>query len=91
MPRRRSRARIVYEVLSTLSREGPMPPTRLSYVARMPYDRFAALLNQLEEKSLVEVYEEERRRWVRITPEGLRALRELSAALQVLQRLGLDE
>ncbi|ALL00327.1 putative transcriptional regulator [Pyrodictium delaneyi] len=89
--RRRSRARIVYEILSTLSREGSMPPTRLSYVARMPYDRFAPLLEQLAEKGLVEMYEENGRRRVRITREGLKALRELSAALQVLQKLGLDE
>ncbi len=88
--RRRSRARIVLEVLEVLAREGGMPPTRLSYATRLPYDRLSSILEQLRARGLVEVVEAEGRREVKLTREGYTALKQLKAALRVLEALGLD-
>jgi len=86
---RRSRAEIVYEILHTLATRGPQPPTRLSYAARLPYDRFAEILDWLVEKGYVAVREEDGRRMVAITRRGWDAMRDLEAALEILKKLGL--
>ena len=89
--RRRTRARIVLEILETLAREGPLPPTRLSYATRLPYDRLATILEQLERKGLVKVEEAGAHRKVRLTGQGYHALKQLCAAIKILEQLGLEE
>ena len=86
---RRSRAEIVYDILHALATRGPQPPTRLSYAVRLPYDRFAELLEWMVEKGYVSVREEDGRRLVFITRRGWDAMKDLEAALTILKKLGL--
>ena len=87
---RRTRVRLIYEVLKVVASEGPIPPTRLSYAVRMPYDRLAEMLRWLEEKGLIKVNDYGSKKEVKITKEGLKALDDLEKALKILERLGLE-
>ena len=88
--RKRTRARLIYEMLKVVATEGPMPPTRLSYAVRMPYDRLAEMLRWLEKKGLIKVNDYGTKKEVEITKEGLKALYDLEKALKILERLGLE-
>lgn len=88
--RKRSRARVVRDVLDHLASKGSSTVTELSYVARMPYDRARGLVEELASRGLVNIAEESEARRVSITPKGLRALQDISRALKILEGLGLE-
>ncbi len=88
--RYRSQAGIVYDVLKTLYSVGEIPPTRITYHARIPYDRLKPLLDKLVEKQLVEqVINDNSKVLYRITRKGYEAMRELEKAKKLLEALGL--
>jgi predicted transcriptional regulator len=88
--KKRSRARIVYDVLRQLAYEGPLTLTGLTYVAKMPYDRVERLINELEKKGLVSIVVEGSSKKVSITEKGLRSLEDLMKAIDILEKLGLE-
>jgi len=88
--KKRSRARIVYDVLRQLAYEGSLTLTGLTYVAKKPYDRVERLLNELEKKGLVSIVVEGSSKKVSITEKGLRSLEDLMKAIDILEKLGLE-
>ncbi|MFZ8824617.1 MAG: winged helix-turn-helix domain-containing protein [Desulfurococcales archaeon] len=88
--RKRSRARIVYEILYHLAYRGPTTITDLTYVARMPYDRLENLLRELEKKGLISIAYERASKRVSITERGLKSLEDLEKAIKILEKLGLE-
>jgi len=82
----RSQAGIILDLLEALQREGPMPPTRLSYHANIPYDRLRPILQELAGKGLV-AYNPQTRR-VEITDKGMEALILLRKSKALLESLG---
>lgn len=87
---KRSRAEIVLDILEALAR-GPQPPTRLATAANLPYDRLAAILEELERAGLVSVEEvDERSRLARLTGKGFKVYGELSRVRRLVRDLGLD-
>ena len=88
--KKRSRARIVYDILSHLAFRGSTTVTGISYIARMPYDRAEELITDLERKGLVRIARTESGKVVSITDKGLRILEDLEKAIKILERLGLD-
>ncbi len=88
--KRRSRARIVYELLRTLDKSGPQPPTRLATLLGLSYDRLRVILEELEKRGYVALEKDGRRQDAYITTQGRRALTTLSRALRMLEELGLE-
>ncbi len=88
--RKRSRARIVYEVLSNLAFKGSTTITGVSYIARMPYDRAEELVRDLERRGLIKITRTESGKVVSITDRGLKALEDLEKAIKILEKLGLE-
>ena len=82
----RSQAGIILDILEALHRDGPMPPTRLSYYANIPYDRLRLILRELANKELVTYVPGER--LVEITGKGLEALLVLRRSRKLLESLG---
>ncbi len=85
----RSQAGIIYDILRALYSEGAMPPTRITYYARLPYDRLKPMLKKLAEKGLVEEVREKNRIYYRITRRGYEALQELERTKRLLEALGM--
>ncbi|MDT7887554.1 MAG: winged helix-turn-helix domain-containing protein [Desulfurococcales archaeon] len=88
--RKRSRARIVYDILYYLAYRGSTTITGLTYIARMPYDRLENLLRELEKKELVSIAYEGSSKKVSITEKGLKSLEDLEKAVKILEKLGLE-
>ncbi|MEM2203703.1 MAG: winged helix-turn-helix domain-containing protein [Sulfolobales archaeon] len=88
--KKRSRARIVYDILNHLAFRGSTTITGVSYIARMPYDRAEELVMDLEKRGLVRITKTESGRIVSITDKGLKALEDLEKAIKILEKLGLD-
>ena len=82
----RSQAGIILDILEALHREGPMPPTRLSYHANLPYDRLRTILQDLANKKLVDYNPREKQ--VQITDQGIEALLLLRKSKKLLESLG---
>ncbi len=85
----RSQAGIIYDILRALYSEGEMPPTRITYYARLPYDRLKPMLRKLVEKGLVEEVRERKRVYYKITMKGYEALKELEKTKKLLEALGM--
>jgi len=81
----RSQAGIVLDILEALAAEGPMPATRLTYYANLPYDRLKIILESLVEEGLVE---RDENRYYRITEKGLEALKTLRETRKLLESMG---
>lgn len=88
--KKRSRARIVYDILYHLAYKGSTTITGLTYIARMPYDRLENLLKELEGKGLVSIAYEGSSKRVSITEKGLKSLEDLEKAIKILEKLGLE-
>ncbi len=87
--RYRSQAGIIYDILRALYSEGEMPPTRITYYARLPYDRLKPMLKKLVEKGLLEEIHEKNRVYYKITMKGYEALQELEKTKKLLEALGM--
>ena len=81
----RSQAGIVLDILEALEAEGPMPATRLTYYANIPYDRLRIILEGLVTEGLVERDDD---RYYRITGKGVEALRVLRETRRLLESMG---
>ncbi len=88
--RYRSQAgRVYYDVLKVFYSVGEMPATRITYHARMPYDRLKPLLDKLAKKQLVERVVNNDKVLYRVTWKGYEAMKELKMAKRLLETLGL--
>jgi predicted transcriptional regulator len=88
---RRSKATIIYEVLSVMVRNGgEASPSQISLEANLAYDRLLRLLEELEEKGLVVVESSSGRKWVRITSKGKELYHHLSHVKRILSDFGIS-
>jgi len=89
--KRRSKLSIIIDVLEYLqSEDGESPATRIAQATGLAYDRLVKLLEELNEKGLVEVETGERARRVRITRKGLSVLQRLRDMRKFLEDLGIE-
>jgi len=89
--KRRSKLSIIIDVLEYLQSEGgESPATRIAQDTGLAYDRLVKLLEELNEKGLVEVETGERTRRVRITRKGLSVLQRLRDMRKFLEDLGIE-
>ena len=88
---RRSKASIIYEVLSVMVRNGGEASTsQISLEANLAYDRMMRLLEELEEKGLVAIYENRGRKMVAITDKGRELYKHLAYVRRILSDFGIS-
>lgn len=90
--KKRSRLQIVMETLEALDEHSELHATELSLIVKLSYDRLRSILENLNERGLVEVErtEDERRSlMVKLTSEGRRLLEELRRLRKILEDYGL--
>ena len=88
---RRSKASIIYEVLSVMMRNGgEASASQISLEANLAYDRMMRLLEELEEKGLVAIREDRGRKWVAITDRGRELYKYLSHVRRILSDFGIS-
>ncbi|MCE4600946.1 MAG: MarR family transcriptional regulator [Desulfurococcales archaeon] len=91
MRRRRSRLLIIHDILGhLLANGGEDYATRIATATGLAYDRLSSLLEDLVDKGIVEVYEEDSRRLVKITRRGVELYEHISRLAGVIRDFGLD-
>ena len=90
--RKRTRIKIIMDIMRHLA-EREETPTRLSTLANIPYDRLTSILDELEEKGLIEFKtskENPRARTVRLTDKGWELYINLRKLFRVVKDFGLE-
>ena len=88
---RRSKVAIIYEVLGIMIRNGGEASTsQISLEANLAYDRMMKLLEELEEKGLVEIREAKGRKIVFITSKGRELYMHLARVKGILSDFGIS-
>jgi len=92
VPRKRTRVKIIMDILKHLS-EHEETPTRLATLTNMPYDRLIPILEELREKGIIvfeAVEDNPRARTVKLTDKGWRLYLHLNRLVKVINDFGLD-
>lgn len=90
--KKRSRLQIIIEVLEALSQRSELHATELSLMVRLSYDRLKSILEDLNEKGLLDLERsknEHKSLIVKLTPEGDCLLEELKRLKKLLEDYGL--
>ena len=87
---RRTRTRILIDILEALSKRPGQPATRLATATNMAYDRLAAILEKLEERGIVEKTRDGNRAGYALTDRGKQLLRELKRLEKILRDFGIE-
>lgn len=66
-----------------------MSPTRLATIVNMPYDRLTKILQELNEKGIIEIHNSGRSKSVNLTPKGVELYEELEEIVKLLNSYGL--
>ncbi len=89
--KRRSRIAIIIDILSYLESEGGEAlATRIAQATGLAYDRLVELLEELNEKSIIEMIVDEKSRRVIITKKGRALLSKLRDVEGFLRDLGIE-
>lgn len=87
---RRSRIRIIMDILEVVEGEGSARPTHILYGANLSYERLTRYLKELEEKGLLKSERREGARVYRLTREGARLLHELRRIEKLARAFGIE-
>jgi predicted transcriptional regulator len=87
--KQRSSLRIHLDILNAVREEGNAKPTHILYKANLSHDRLVKYLDELTEKGLIEVRQDDEGRSYRMTPKGISFLIEIRRAEAFIQGFGL--
>ena len=94
MAERRSRSEIIFDILTLIQRKGTkVKPTHILYGANLSHDRLKKYLDELEEKQLIEQYEETKKKktktFYKLTEKGFNLINELRRMKEIEEAFGL--
>ncbi|RLF05671.1 MAG: hypothetical protein DRK00_03780 [Thermoprotei archaeon] len=87
---RRSRIRIIMDILEVIEREGAARLTHILYGANLSYDRLVRYLEELEGKGLLKSEMRGDARVYRLTSEGAKLLHELRRVERLARAFGVE-
>jgi len=87
---RRSKVRIVADILKVIAEENGAKLTRVLYGANLSYERLVNYLNELKEKGLISEKEEEGGVKYYLTERGFNFLREFKKVEEFARSFGIE-
>ncbi|RLE80440.1 MAG: hypothetical protein DRJ51_05855 [Thermoprotei archaeon] len=88
--RRRSRLRILVDILQSIERESGVRITQILYSANLPYDRLVRYLNELKKKGLIKEVREEGAVKYFLTKKGFEFLSEFRRIERFAEAFGIE-
>jgi len=89
MNARRSKARVIVDILLAIQKEGKAKPTHILYKANLSHKLLTAHLNELLSKEFIEKIEEKNNVFYRITPKGNEMVSEFRKVEKLASAFGL--
>lgn len=89
MNARRSKARVIVDILLAIQREGKAKPTHILYKANLSHKLLTSHLNELLSKECIEKIEEKNNVFYRITPKGNETISEFRKVEKLASAFGL--
>lgn len=88
--RRRSRLKIIIDILEVVESEGSARITKILYGANMAYDRLVKYLEELERSGLIEVRKRDGVNFYQLTDKGRRLLHEYRRVERLARAFGIE-